>query len=163
MKCNKCNNEATFFYSENINGNITETALCRDCADSEGLSARINEQFGRFRDTMNPFGSMGLFGGGFDSFFDRPLRSLMGGGFFDDMFPSGGFFQTPRLSSPTAVIEDRPVSAPAPAAGNVTETDAELSRKREINALRAQMQEAAKAEDFETAIKLRDQLKGMEG
>ena len=33
MKCDRCGkNEATFYYKSNINGRVTETHLCPDCA-----------------------------------------------------------------------------------------------------------------------------------
>jgi len=91
------------------------------------------------------------------------MRGLLGGSFFDDDFPFSGLFGTPMLASPTAVVENAPPRTEIGGASGITaETDAEMSKKREINELRAKMQEAAKAEDFETAMKLRDQIKGME-
>lgn len=47
MKCQKCNNEATAFIKQNINGNITEMHLCKDCASKLGYQG--------FSDFVNPF------------------------------------------------------------------------------------------------------------
>ena len=46
---------------------------------------------------------------------------------------------------------------------NLVTLDEELSRRREINALRAKMHRAARSEDYETAAKLRDELRRLEG
>ena len=38
MKCQHCNkNEATAYFKQNINGNVTEMHLCEDCAKELGL------------------------------------------------------------------------------------------------------------------------------
>ncbi len=38
MKCDRCGkNDATFYYKSNINGRVTETHLCPDCARRHGL------------------------------------------------------------------------------------------------------------------------------
>ena len=37
MKCNKCQNEASFFYSETVNGQKASLALCADCAKAAGF------------------------------------------------------------------------------------------------------------------------------
>lgn len=37
MKCNKCQNEASFFYNETVNGQKSSLALCTDCAREAGF------------------------------------------------------------------------------------------------------------------------------
>ena len=50
MKCDRCGkNEATFYYKSNINGRVTETHLCPDCARAMGyagsMSSRMSSWF----------------------------------------------------------------------------------------------------------------------
>ncbi|MBE6604356.1 MAG: hypothetical protein E7639_01450 [Ruminococcaceae bacterium] len=46
MKCEKCNqNEATFFYQEQINGHATKVALCQQCAAKAGLLSGQSDPF----------------------------------------------------------------------------------------------------------------------
>ena len=150
MKCEKCGkNEATFFYSANINGEKSERHLCADCAREEG------------------------FGGALE--FERPMGML--DGFFDDMFsdffaparallPDFGMFGSPvrrimastgtaaaRRTEPLTEVESR---IPADAGG-------EIRSRRELEALKAQLADAVQAEDFEKAITLRDQIRKIEG
>ena len=43
MKCDRCGkNEATFYYKSNINGRVTETHLCPDCARAMGYAGSMS-------------------------------------------------------------------------------------------------------------------------
>ena len=156
MKCEKCNNrEATFFYSADINGEKTERHLCAECAREEGYGGALDFD-------LHPAGMFeSVFGDFFGDFF-APQRALLSA--FDGFGDPFGRMMVPRLTIPRMNIV---VGEPA-AVGEESETkipaDAgeEVRRRRELDALRQQLDEAVKAEDFEKAITLRDQIKGIE-
>ncbi len=82
MLCEKCNkNEATFFYHENVNGQVRNYKLCADCANELQKNGELNiKDF-----TSSPFDSIG-------KFFANPFKSM------DKLF-SGVFGETPSLLS----------------------------------------------------------------
>ena len=155
MKCEKCNDrEATFYYSCNLNGEKTEKHLCAECAREEG--------FGEMFD----YHPTSAFDGMFDSFFEdffTPARSLLSA--FDVFGSPMRRMMAPVLPRISIVVGDpetrsRPQSeaeAKIPA-----DAGAEVKARRELEALRSQLAEAVKAEDFEKAIELRDKIRGME-
>lgn len=154
MKCEKCNEkEATFYYSCNINGEKTERHLCADCARAEGFGSAMDYS------PMAGFGS--VFDGLFEDFFS-PRRVLLSP--FDMLGRPMRRMMTAALPQINIVIgqpePDRAVSEteqkiPADAGEAV-------KARREIDALKHQLQEAVKAENYEKAIELRDQLKALE-
>jgi len=172
MKCSKCgNNNTTFHYKANINGRITEIHLCADCARKAGITAEKvfgnsifgNDIFGSgmFRNSL--FGDS-LFGNSFGSMFDSMFSSFYRDfftpsirGFFSDL----NGFMMPVVAPPMMEMfvrseedgEKEKVKA-AP--------DAELSRRRELNALREQLNNAIKAEEYEKAAELRDKIRELE-
>ncbi len=124
------------------------------------------------------------------SFMSRRPRSLMDSFFGDDFFsmPTMGAMMMPAFFFPTErapqkqaeekvkTVEEAEAQPKAEETAEVkAETgterpkaharrvDEELSRRREINALRAKMHRAARSEDYETAAKLRDELRRLEG
>ena len=160
MKCENCNNrEANFFYSADINGEKTQRCLCAGCAREEGYGGVLDFD-------LRPAGMLDSF---FDDFFGdffAPQHALLSG--FDGF---GGPFRrmmAPRLTMPRVNIVVGNTNSAAVGVGEESETkipaDAgeDVRRRREIDALRQQLDEAVKAEDFEKAISLRDQIKGME-
>lgn len=148
MKCSKCgNNEAVFFYSTDINGEKSRGCLCADCAREEGLTG--------------PDMGFGSFGGMFSDFF-APERSLL---------RSFGSFGAPLRSimAPSMVMPAVNAAygggcAPCEEAESRIPADAgaDIRRRRELGALREQLNAAVQAEDYEKAIELRDKLKAME-
>ena len=62
MKCQKCGEkEVNFFYSSNINGAVTETHLCSDCADGDGYDIiKIYDITNMIEGLMPIFGMHGL-------------------------------------------------------------------------------------------------------
>ena len=152
MKCEKCNEkEATFYYSSNINGEKTERHLCADCAREEGFggaldyspAAMFDEAFQNiFPDFFAPVGAR------FPSFgnFGDPFGGIMSAAF-------------PRASLRSAPAETcRPCGAST--VPDYAGDDIRIRRERE--ALKAQLEAAVKAEDFEKAITLRDKLREMD-
>ena len=155
MKCEKCNErEATFYYSCNINGEKTEQHLCADCAREEGFGAALDHR------------PATMFSGVFDSFFGdifMPARSMLTA---FDMFRSPVRYRmAPALPRIRIMIgEPGTASGPQSEAEEKIPEDAgeEVKARREIAALKAQLETAVKAEDFEKAIELRDRIREME-
>ncbi len=153
MKCEKCNEkEANFFYTVTINGQTTQRHLCSECAAEEGLDKAFGS-FGResfFGDFFDePFGML-------DSFFGR--RSLFGG-----LMPT---LTLPRvLFAPAETAAQTHESGPAQTEAEAkipVDAGEEVKTGRELRALKHQLHEAVKAEDFEKAIELRDKIRKLE-
>ena len=150
MKCQNCGqNEVNFHYSSNVNGCVTETHLCSECASKSGYS------IGQFID----IGSV------FDRFFP-----VFGGssGFIPASFPmliSGAAFPVTIGQHPAPAAGEGLCSCGhekcVPDAGDV-KVDDEMKRRREINVLKEQMRCAAEKDDFEKAIELREKINEME-
>ena len=161
MKCEKCSEkEATFYYSSNVNGEKSEKHLCADCAREEGFGSFLDERPARMFDGM--FDDM--FGGFFDDFF-APRRSLFSA--FDSFGSPLRAMMAPALPRINIVIGEPQTEkehAPLSEAEQKIPADAgkEVKSRREIAALKHQLHEAVKAENFEKAIELRDKLKELE-
>ena len=157
MKCEKCKEkDATFYYSSNINGEVTEKHLCGDCAREEGFGSALD-----YRPT-SMFDSM------FDNFFGdffSPRRSLLSA--FDSFGSPLRAIMAPALPRVNIVIgqpQECSERAPLSETEQKIPEDAgeEVKARREIAALKHQLQEAVAAENFEKAIELRDKLRELE-
>lgn len=141
MKCQNCGrNEATYYYKSSINGRVTETHLCADCARKLGYVQR-----------MQPDSFFG------DDFFSHPFRlfePLLGG------FGNRLLTEFPEPVDVTRQAQQAVAEAPEDALVNKAEQD-RFSLQRQRNALQTQLRHAVEAEDFESAAKLRDQLKAL--
>ena len=154
MKCEHCGkNEVTFVYQSNVNGQVTEKHLCAECAEKLGYTQRLAAYSQRM--TRNLFG-----GGLFEDFF-TPVPSLLGGlsrmleNPFDDFFAD-----MPALGAPAEAKQEAPKSQDTLLE---QEEQNKISRERQLNALRMEMQKAVSEEKFERAAELRDQIHAMEG
>ena len=156
MKCEKCKErEATFFYSANLNGKKIQKNLCTECAQAEGFGEML--------------GSTGVFDRAFDTMIDdffSPARSFMrlpafdffGEGLHSIMAPA-----FPRLHLVLNGGECAAAPAKEAAEEKIPEDMGENIRlEREKAALKAQLSDAVKAEDYEKAIELRDALRKLE-
>ena len=152
MKCENCGkSEINFHYSSNVNGSVTETHLCADCAAKSGY------EFGRLFD----------------------MNSLLNG--FFPIISNGAAQTTPISTTVTKItigptrktqvhngLPAQQECAPgescnAPVRENAPATvDAEMLKRRELNIMREQMRLAAEKDDFEKAAELRDQIREME-
>ncbi|NCC68127.1 MAG: hypothetical protein EOM14_08040 [Clostridia bacterium] len=160
MKCEKCgNNEATFHYQSNINGEVTEYHYCTECAEKEGLGNVFS---------MRPR-SM------FNSFWGNSFGSLMSG-FFDDPFMGfGRSLMAPVMTLPQVRIMvgdpeqscgcgENSTECAEKAKDNIPEdAGEEIRSKRELFALKHQLKAAVRAEEFEKAAELRDKIRSIEG
>lgn len=149
MKCEKCGkNDVNFYFSSNINGNVTEKHLCSECAREMNLGG------GHFGGELLGFDPRTLFGG----FFGQPARQPQYGA-----FPGFGFmFPAMLMPSQGAVTPEAPQTAPAQEPAKEIKADEGVRKQRELNMLREQMRKAAEAEDFEKAAELRDSIKKLE-
>ena len=140
MKCTNCGkNNAVYHYHFNLNGETQEAHLCAECAGKlapeREFAAKSREMFG---DMFDGFDS-DLFGGG------NMLKSFFGGDPFGDLF--GGW-------SPFALLGAPRIEISFPETGR--------SRTRQVNELRAKLENAVKNEEYEQAAKLRDRLRALE-
>ena len=153
MKCENCGkNEVTFVYQSNVNGQITEKHLCAECAERLGYTQRLAAQSQRMM--------RGLFGGGlFDDFF-TPVPSLLSrmNRMLEDPFDDF-FADMPALGAPAEAEQEAPKAQETLLK---QEEQNEISKARQLNALRMEMRKAVSEENFERAAELRDQIRGMD-
>ena len=145
MKCQNCGkNEATFYYKSNINGRVMESHLCPECARQLGLVQDMR------RPMMSSFWDD-------DDFFTRPFRMLeplLGG------FGSRLLTEFPEPVDVTRQAQQAVAEAPEDALVDKAEQE-RFSLQCQRNALQTQLRHAVEAEDFESAARLRDQLKAL--
>ena len=153
MKCENCGkNEVTFVYQSNVNGQVTEKHLCADCAEKLGYTQRLAAQSQRMM--------RGLFGGGLFEDFFTPVPSLLGrmSRMLEDPFDDF-FADMPALGAPAEARQE--AQKPQDPLLEQEERN-DISRQRQLNALRMEMQKAVAAENFERAAELRDQIHSLE-
>jgi len=150
MKCQKCGkSEVNFHYTSNVNGCVTETHLCSDCAIESGYD--IEKMFdlnpGNIFDSMLPMSS------NISGFIPLAIPMLNS----NTMFP---FTRMPRRG----MIEQGDSCTCGTCGQNVLkntniEVDETMKQRRELN---AQMHTAVANEEFEKAAELRDKIKALE-
>ena len=141
MKCQNCGrNEATYYYKSNINGRVTETHLCADCARKLGYVQR-----------MQPDSFFG------DDFFSHPFR------LFEPLLGGFGNRLLTEFPEPVDVTQEARRTAAEPQDDSLVQGDEreQLSRRRQRNALESQLRHAVETENFEEAARLRDQLRSL--
>ena len=162
MKCENCGkNEVNFVFHSNINGKVEEKHLCQECAGKLGYAKRLQESYAGmnslFRRSFAPmFSPMGLLSGGYAD----PFEGLFGGSLLSDGF-FNDFFTFPGLESGEANTATEEKTERQDTLGSAEERK-QLCRERELNALRAEMQQAIASENFERAAQLRDQIRAKE-
>ena len=150
MKCQKCGkSEASFHYSSNINGQVTEAHLCEECAAQSGYDVQESFSLDRLYDMFFPIM------GGFGSF---PAASLHAGR------ANTGFPLIMQLQPATQLQNGSYACGCQPCKTGVSDVqvDDEMSKRRELNVLHEQMRLAASTDDFEKAIELREKIKEIE-
>ena len=146
MKCQKCGvNEVSFHHSSNVNGCVTETHLCSQCAAESGFDIEGLFNFGSIFEEMFPMR-------GFSGFMPIaiPMQSV------NSMFP----FTMRPLSGmiEQGTTHECGCGGSAVFSTNV-EIDEEMKQRRELN---AEMRLAVANEEFEKAAVLRDRIKALE-
>ena len=171
MKCESCKqNEATFFYEETINGQSRSMRLCAECAAKmkagEKLFSEQSDVFGF--PSLTPFHNNFL-----DDLFGiaAPTASTTAkscpecGATWNDLLKASKAF-CPACY--TAFLEElRPTLRSLH--GNVTHVGrapagrrAQKERRDRLASLKAELAQAIKAEKFEDAARLRDEIRGLE-
>ena len=159
MKCTNCGkNEVNFYYESNINGKVTRQQLCSECAQKLGFGTGSF-----FNNAQSVFDNMLS---GFSDFFGTRRRS----------FPGFGSFAMPTMLMPDLLMPGIDVNEQQNSTGTNTcpncgcqttqennASDTEMNKRRQINMLRAQMQDAIASENFEQAAQLRDKIHELEG
>ena len=147
MKCQNCGKkEVNFHYSTNINGCVTETHLCSECAAKSGYD------FGQIFDTGNIFNE-------FFPIMGRP------GGFLPVAVPMMGlnyafpFAARPGIAGITQTSTCGNGCQTNVEGAQTASVDGEMKKRRELY---MQMRIAAENEDFERAAELRDKIKELE-
>lgn len=153
MKCENCGkNEVAFVYQSNINGHVTEKHLCSECAEKLGYTQKIAAHSQRM---MRSLFSSSLF----EDFF-TPYPTLLGrmSRMLEDPFDDF-FTDMPALGAPA---ETKPEAQKPQDTLLEQEEQNEISKTRQLNALRMEMRKAVAAENFERAAELRDQIHALE-
>lgn len=167
MICERCKkNTAQVYYTENVNGKETKMALCHDCAHE-----------------MKITGGLGLFGAGM---FDSDLGTLIGsmlapqksvrqeadtkkcdlcGMSFADLMKEGKA-GCPRCYDTFGDELERTVAGIHGGTRHTGKVPAKYQAKLDdanrIKALRQKIAEAVAAEDYESAARLRDEIRDIE-
>lgn len=161
MKCEHCNqNEATFFYEETINGQKRALRLCAECA------AKMQGELGAFPSPSLSGHDLlsGLFG---LSASPKSKKSCPQCGASWQALREHG-----KAFCPQCYLTFREELQPTlrQLHGNVThqgrapaERRAENEKKNRLSALRAALGDAIKAENFEEAARLRDEIRALDG
>ena len=146
MKCQKCGkNEVSFRYSSNVNGCVTETNLCSQCATEAGYDFEQLFELGSFFDGMFPMRGLG----GFRQIAIPMIQT-------SQMLP----FAMGRTKSMLEQGDSCKCGCGSQIAKEAgVEVDEEMSLRRELN---AQMRAAVAKEEFEKAAELRDRIKELE-
>ena len=171
MLCERCSkNEATVFYREIVNGKEKEYSVCPECAaklEKEGkISFSTDLPFGDFFSDYDPVGS--LFGSLFAPSFalqpkntDRKKCTLCGSTFEE-------LVETGKVACPKCyeVFAEELEPTIRSIHGKTKHTGrapgkfrAKIDKMRQISALENEMKDAVKAQNFERAAEIRDQLK----
>lgn len=168
MLCEKCGkNEATVYIKNVVNGKVTEQHLCGACAGETGV----------FK-TSSPFSGMGGLFDEMDQVFQgffpgkSAPRSLnrgtvcpVCGATAQDIARSGRAGCADCYQIFEQVLEPviRRIHGGAVHTGAIPgSAGAEVSRKRQLESLRAELQTAIRNEAFEEAARLRDEIRTLE-
>ncbi len=166
MLCQNCGkNEATTHIKQIINGDMAESHLCPDCASHLGYSdmfsgfgLNLSELFGGFLGDMMPSIAAG-----------KTQRCEKCGSSFDEIVHSGRvgcadcyrtFYDKllPSIQRIHGKIKHSgKVSTAAPAEPKIETTEEKIEK------LKAAMNDAVAKQDFESAAKIRDEIKALEG
>lgn len=178
MLCQNCNkNEATTYYKENINGQVKELHLCPECAAKLTGGA---PSFGSF--FSEPFFGNSFFGN--DSFFGQPFGSLLSSPFGTAAQAIGGGRRCPTCGMTESELRRtgragcgdcyknfsdillpyiKKLHGAAAHVGNTPAPAADQPKADPVEGLRAKLSDAVKAENYEEAARLRDEIRRLEG
>lgn len=158
MICSKCkSNNASFFYTQNINGKETSVALCHDCAAGAGIgtsmvSPLFNSFFTKVKKAETP---------------NTPTkRCSLCALSFNDILSMGKVGCPECYNTFKEELGDtiRSIHGTAKHVG-LTPTGTEIVKKEltEEEILRGKLAEAIKVENYEEAAAIRDKIKALKG
>ena len=162
MLCQKCKkNPANVYYKKNINGHVTETALCSECAAKSGLNTEFSIA-DPFEDGLNLLGS----------FFGMPTRRTASlsrgktcplcGSTLADISESGmvGCAECYKTFGEELAPSIASIHGRARHAGRgPKEFRAKHEKENKLASLKQKLDEAIGKQEFEEAAKLRDEIK----
>ena len=172
MLCERCGkNEATIHYSEIVNGKKRSYSLCEECADALGINVKS--------DPFEAFGAGSLLSGFFGDIFDHPAvgrvaepktetRCPVCGSTLREIAAKGkvGCAECYRTFRAELAPTIRKIHGGVTYKGTTPAADGTAAAKEkpasELDALRAELYEAIKNEEFERAAELRDKIKSLE-
>jgi len=168
MLCQNCKERQATVYIKNIvNQQQTELHLCPQCAKELGYTANMTNPFSGFAKEMDtaldPFSF--LFASPEKKIFDKPQSCPLCGTTSNDIRRTGRAGCANCYSLFDAVLDPiiRKIHGTATHTGNIPKSaGANLSSKRHLDDLKAQLKAAIDSEDYESAAKLRDEIRGME-
>ncbi len=161
MLCQNCGkHEATTHIKRIVNGESNEVHLCADCAKSLGYSGSFSDFGFSFSDMLSSFFEPAAIG----SFSNSVLRCEKCGSSFNDIVKSGKVgcrdcYETfyDKLMPSIERIHGRTRHE-----GKIANGSPEQKANAKIEELKEQLQAAVNLQDYETAAKLRDEIKALE-
>ena len=163
MLCSNCGkNQASVYCKQNINGNVTENVLCAECAEKMNIGKSLFDA----HFSLNPFA--GFFAAARGSGAKPPdaqKRCPLCGSEFQDIVKSGKIgcakcyeVFAAELSPTIARLHgSSPHSGRAPRGHKIKN-----ERRNKLLELKTAMGRAVEEQDFETAARLRDEIKALE-
>jgi protein arginine kinase activator len=157
MQCMKCKkNEASYYFKQNINGKVTESALCHECAHEANQNAAPKQI------SFNPFsGFFGINAPQARRAAETVKRCTLCGSGFTDLLKSGKI----GCAKCYEVFNDELAATIAKLHGQTThigraplEHRAKNDRRIRERKLKAELRKAIEAQDFEKAATLRDEI-----
>lgn len=175
MLCQKCGkNQATVYYKQNINGEVSEIALCADCAAQSGIAGKLNSFFSDpFTLGFNFLGGQSSAAQGRVSPPTQKVCTLCGSSLRDIIedgkIPCAKCYEVFRdeLADSIERIHGRVTHKgrrPHSHAQIVSdgENKAQNTKPDQLTTLKAQLSDAIKNENYENAAKLRDEIRKLE-
>lgn len=160
MKCQKCQkNEATIFYKENINGKQKTLHLCQACAKTESPS--IASVF-----SDNLFSSFGNFSSASQSPLFEPNTKTTTcpscGLSLEELYRSGRVGCADCYTAFEDILEPYIKKTHGVSKHIATHSNSEDKSVNSIEILQKQLNEAIASEDYESAARLRDEIRRLE-
>ena len=176
MKCQRCNeNEATFFYEENINGQKKKLSLCAHCAEEMQNNGELQTISSPFEDVSfaSPFAALSdsLFGG---LFYPAEAAKIGTGakkcgrcGSTIRDFRERGKAGCPDCYATFSAELEPTIRSMHGSASHMGRSPAKWKKKHDradrMKALRTALDEAIRKEEFEEAARLRDEIRAEQG
>jgi len=170
MLCEKCKERNASVYIKTIvNNQQTQLHLCPQCAAELGYTGTSNNPFSAFSHEFDtafesfPFGN--LFASPEKKIFDKPQSCPLCGSTINDIRRTGraGCANCYTMFDYALDPIIRKIHGLAAHTGNIPKSaGAVLSSKRHLDDLKAQLKTAIANEDYESAARLRDEIRSME-